>query len=85
MLRSLPPPLPPLFTHVPNYACIDRFGVIATALQLIPVVSMVLGCTTTVGAALWAAELERLGEKANYPNREDVLPNDGEEVERKEL
>lgn len=31
----------------------------STALQLIPGVSMIFGCTNVVGAALWAAELER--------------------------
>ncbi|KAF7965230.1 hypothetical protein HWV62_44915 [Athelia sp. TMB] len=54
------------------------FGVMATALQLIPVVSMVFDCTSTVGAALWAAELERLGERANDPQQKDVLPEGGE-------
>jgi uncharacterized protein involved in cysteine biosynthesis len=54
------------------------FGVMATALQLIPVVSIFFLCTTTVGAALWAAELERLGERANDPQHEDVLPTGGE-------
>ncbi|KZP18298.1 hypothetical protein FIBSPDRAFT_863980 [Athelia psychrophila] len=54
------------------------FGVMATALQLVPVASIFFLCTTTVGAALWAAELERLGEAANDPQHGDVLPTGGE-------
>ena len=54
------------------------FGVMAAALQLVPVISMAFECTSTVGAALWAAELERLGERANAPaRREDALPEGG--------
>jgi len=49
------------------------FGVMSTALQMIPGISMVFECTSVVGAALWAAELERLGEKANEPTRKEVL------------
>lgn len=46
----------------------------STALQLVPGLSMLFEMTSTVGAALWAAELERLGEKANEPERKEVLP-----------
>jgi hypothetical protein len=48
----------------------------STALQLIPGVSMIFGCTNVVGAALWAAELER-GEKANEPTRDEIIPDAG--------
>jgi hypothetical protein len=50
-----------------------RFGIVATTLQLVPGASMVFGCTSIVGAALWAAELERAGEKANEPATKDVF------------
>jgi hypothetical protein len=49
----------------------------STALQLIPGVSMIFGCTNVVGAALWAAELERSGEKANEPTRDEIIPDAG--------
>jgi hypothetical protein len=53
------------------------FGVMASALQLVPGVSMLFECTSVVGAALWAAELERVGEKANDPTREDAFLDGG--------
>lgn len=38
---------------------------------------MIFECTNVVGAALWAAELERSGEKANEPTRDEIIPDAG--------
>ncbi|EHK23974.1 uncharacterized protein TRIVIDRAFT_212730 [Trichoderma virens Gv29-8] len=44
-----------LNTHTGAYA---SFGVVATLLEMIPVVSIFFSYTNTVGAALWAADIE---------------------------
>lgn len=36
-----------------------RFGLVATGLELIPFASMIFSFTNTVGAALWAADIEK--------------------------
>lgn len=41
-----------------------RFGVAAFVLEMIPFVSFALSFTNTVGAALWAADLEKQGTTA---------------------
>lgn len=65
-----------------------RFGAVALGLQLIPFVGMVFGFTSTVGAALWASELEkkgksRSGAEANQPSRpgDTVAPEKEVQVE----
>jgi hypothetical protein len=40
------------------------FGVVATALEMIPFANLILVFTNTVGAALWAADMERQGTTA---------------------
>ena len=47
----------------------------STALHLVPGLSVIFECTSVVGAALWAAELERLGEKANEPTTGELSPD----------
>ena len=42
----------------------------ATALQLIPGLSMFFEMSSIVGAALWAADLKRLEKRVNESNRE---------------
>jgi hypothetical protein len=39
-------------------ACLSRLGAATLALNLIPLIGLVLSFTNTVGAAMWAAELE---------------------------
>lgn len=43
----------PLITDIP------RFGVISFLLEMIPFANLVFAFTNTVGAALWAADLEK--------------------------
>lgn len=71
----------------PDISLDYSFGIISQALQLIPGMSMVFECTSIVGAALWAAELERAGEKANDPTMEHLFPDgrESDDVVRKEL
>lgn len=38
----------------------DSFGVVAFLLEMIPFVSLSFAFTNTVGAALWAVDLERV-------------------------
>jgi len=44
-----------------NIAAYTSFGVVATLLELIPFASIPLSFTNTVGAALWAADIEKNG------------------------
>ncbi|THH09730.1 hypothetical protein EW145_g1794 [Phellinidium pouzarii] len=44
----------------------DKFGTMAMAMNLVPLASIFFTFTSTVGAALWAAEIEK---KARYPAR----------------
>ena len=39
--------------------CLDSFGVAAVMLELVPVASILFAFTNTVGAALWAADMEK--------------------------
>lgn len=53
----------------------SRFGVAAVLLELIPVASIFFAFTNTVGAALWAADLEKgdVSEEGTSPRlREQV-------------
>ncbi|KAE9402234.1 hypothetical protein BT96DRAFT_964833 [Gymnopus androsaceus JB14] len=50
------------------------FGAAALALNLVPVVGLVFNLTSTVGAALWASDLE----KKNSPSRDHVGHGDSE-------
>lgn len=52
----------------------NRFGAAALALNLVPVVGLVFNLTSTVGAALWASDLE----KKNSPSRDHVGHGDSE-------
>jgi hypothetical protein len=40
--------------------CDGRFGLVATLLEMIPLASMFFTYTNTVGAALWAADIESM-------------------------
>ncbi|KAK8148710.1 hypothetical protein G3M48_009386 [Beauveria asiatica] len=55
-------------THVGAYT---SFGLVATALEMIPIASMLFTYTNTVGAALWAADLEA----HNTSLTKDTAPN----------
>lgn len=44
-------------------AMLTSFGVVAVLLNLVPVASILFTCTTAVGAALWAADIEDKQEK----------------------
>lgn len=44
-----------LATHAPEYT---SFGVLSFVLEMVPVLSFVFSYTNTVGAALWAADIE---------------------------
>lgn len=46
-----------LRTYSVGYAD-DSFGVAALVLNLIPAVSVLFTCTTAIGAALWASDIE---------------------------
>lgn len=37
----------------------DSFGIAATLLELVPVASLLFAFTNTVGAALWAADIDK--------------------------
>ncbi|KAH8116330.1 hypothetical protein DFH11DRAFT_1852999 [Phellopilus nigrolimitatus] len=60
------------------------FGTISMVLNLVPLVSIFFTLTSTVGAALWAAEIEK---KAAYPGEKiDVSGKEsGKDVGKKEL
>ncbi|WWD22116.1 hypothetical protein CI109_106605 [Kwoniella shandongensis] len=64
------------------------FGTVAMALNLIPVVSVFLTFTTSVGAALWAAELEGKGKSTATAAGEEIevlLPGVDKSSGKKEL
>jgi hypothetical protein len=46
------------------------FGVVATVLEMVPVASILFSFTNTVGAALWAADMEKAltTEQGTSPN-----------------
>ncbi|PTB43953.1 uncharacterized protein TrAFT101_002514 [Trichoderma asperellum] len=56
-----------IHTHSGAYA---SFGVVATLLEMIPVVSVFFSYTNTVGAALWAADIE----SQNNPMVKETAP-----------
>ena len=64
------PLLPELTLFKLTFKILSRFGTMATALQLIPGLSMFFEMSSIVGAALWAAELERLEKRVTESNRE---------------
>ena len=39
-------------------SCLHSFGVVAALLEMVPIASIVFAFTNTVGAALWAADME---------------------------
>jgi len=47
-----------------TYIFVNSFGVPATLLEMLPVVGIFFAFTNTVGAALWAADLEQRGTTA---------------------
>ncbi len=53
--------LPPLacLQPPPNVTDLYSFGVVAVLLELVPIASIFFAFTNTVGAALWASDLER--------------------------
>ncbi|RSH83887.1 hypothetical protein EHS25_005502 [Saitozyma podzolica] len=60
------------------------FGSMAAILNLVPVVSVLFNCTTSVGAALWAADLESKGSsegaKKDAKDVEVTIPRPGGEL-----
>lgn len=44
--------------------CLDSFGAVSIGLQLIPIVGLGTMFTSSVGAALWASDLEKKGSGA---------------------
>jgi hypothetical protein len=52
------------------------FGIVATLLEMIPFIGLVFAFTNTVGAALWAADLEKSGGAPNDMPQEQtkVIP-----------
>jgi hypothetical protein len=38
---------------------VSSFGIVATLLEMIPIAGLLFSFTNTVGAALWAADLEQ--------------------------
>lgn len=59
--------------HVGPYTA---FGAMATLLELVPVASILFGFTNTVGAALWAADIERGGTEMTKTGKEaSTAPN----------
>jgi hypothetical protein len=51
-----------------------RFGVVAFALEMVPFANLVFAFTNTVGAALWAADLEREGERNDTATADSTAP-----------
>ncbi|TPX62394.1 hypothetical protein PhCBS80983_g00587 [Powellomyces hirtus] len=51
----------------PRKGAYTAFGAVALLLQLIPVVSIFFTATSTVGAALWAVDIEKKGEGKQVP------------------
>ena len=49
-----------------------RFGIAAVLLELVPVVGILFAFTNTVGAALWAADLERKEETHKAVNSRET-------------
>lgn len=59
------------------------FGTVAMLLQLIPFTSIFFAYTNTVGAALWAVELERRG--LSMPGEGDTPAEAQRKEQKKEL
>ena len=57
----------------------DSFGVAAVLLELVPVASILFSFTNTVGAALWAADIEQANVTA-----EGTAPNLREKADKAE-
>ncbi|KAF8977258.1 hypothetical protein BGZ46_007525 [Entomortierella lignicola] len=51
------------------------FGVIAQGLELIPFIGILFGFTNTIGAALWAADLERQQYELRRKKLHDTVPS----------
>lgn len=58
---------------------VNSFGVAAVLLELVPVASIIFAFTNTVGAALWAADME----KGNVTGQ-GTAPNLREQAKRAE-
>ncbi|KAI9786720.1 MAG: hypothetical protein M1816_007861 [Peltula sp. TS41687] len=54
-----------------HQAAYTSFGVVAVLLELVPFASIFFAFTNTVGAALWAADLERSGSDTTAPKLRD--------------
>jgi hypothetical protein len=54
-------------TSTTNYLHTTRFGVPAMLLEMIPFVGIFFSFTNTVGAALWAADLEKQSANPTKP------------------
>jgi len=63
-----------------NTAPYTAFGTVATLLELVPVASILFSFTNTVGAALWAADIE----SNNTTMTEMTTPKSHEGVEKAE-
>jgi hypothetical protein len=55
------------------------FGVVAVLLELVPLASILFSFTNTVGAALWAADIEK-----GHVNELGTSPNLREQVKKAE-
>lgn len=55
------------------------FGVAATLLEMVPVASILFSFTNTVGAALWAADMEK-----GHVDKEGTSPELREKVKKAE-
>lgn len=61
----------------------DSFGTVAMVLQLVPIVSILFSYTNTVGAALWAVDMEKKQRPAEGKRVGGVVAEDA--AARKEL
>lgn len=57
-----------------------RFGATALALNVVPLVGLVFGFTSTVGAALWASQMEKKDTSAQTGHIGQAQTDSGDEV-----
>lgn len=66
----------------------ESFGVPAVLLELVPVVGILFSFTNTVGAALWAADMEQAGNSGSQSSGSSTAPNlrnQAEQARKREL